>query len=165
MKINNEVLKLLNEQVYNELYAAHLYFAISAKLKKTTYQGMASWMMLQAKEEMHHAMKFYDFILYSNGTFEPNAIPKPDVSAIQKPLDAYKASLAHEEKVTAQITKIFEVSNNVKDWLTADLANEFLKEQREEEHTAYEFVKALEFAGDDKNLLMGIDKWASKRED
>ena len=67
---------------------------------------------------------------------------------------------------TQQAPKIEQaVSNNVKDWLTADLANEFLKEQREEEHTAYEFVKALEFAGDDKNLLIGIDKWASKRED
>ena len=38
-----------------------------------------------------------------------------------------------------------------------------LKEQVEEENNTFQFVRALEFAGDDKKLVMGVDSWAGKR--
>ena len=41
MKITKRVSDLLNEQFYNELYAAHIYFAISASMRLTPYQGVA----------------------------------------------------------------------------------------------------------------------------
>ena len=39
MKITKKVSDLLNEQFYNELYAAHIYFAMSAALRHSPYQG------------------------------------------------------------------------------------------------------------------------------
>jgi len=163
MAIPKKVLKLLNEQFYNELYAAHLYFAISACLKRTTYQGMSKWMYLQSKEEQAHAMKIYEHINDCNALFATDAIRKPEKSVFESPLEAYKAAYAHEQLVTSQIRNIFEVANDEKDWVTADLMNWFMKEQVEEEHAAVAFVRALEYAGDDKNLLMAVDKWAGKR--
>ena len=38
--MTKKVSDLLNEQFYNELYAAHLYFAISACMRLTPYQGV-----------------------------------------------------------------------------------------------------------------------------
>ena len=164
MQIPKNVLKLLNEQFYNELYASHLYFAMSAILKRMPYQGMAKWMRLQSKEEMAHAEKIYEFLVERDAVFATDAVAKPETKNIVSPLDAYKAAYAHEQLVTAQIAKIFELANEEKDWVTADLMNWFLKEQAEEEHTALAFVRGLEYAASDKNLLIAVDHWAGKRE-
>ena len=37
------------------------------------------------------------------------------------------------------------------------------EEQVEEENNTFKFVRALEYAGDDKNLIIGDDKWAGSR--
>lgn len=47
--------------------------------------------------------------------------------------------------------------------MTCDFLAWFLKEQVEEENNTFQFVRALEFAGDDKKLVMGVDSWAGKR--
>lgn len=163
MKIPQDVLKLLNEQFYNELYAAHIYFGMSAYFKRSPYQGFASWMSIQAKEEMSHAMKIYNFLNERDAPFETAPIPKPEKDSYDSPLDAFKTAYAHEQLVTSQITKIFELANEKKDYATADLMNWFINEQVEEEHNAYQFVKGLEFAGDDQTLIFGVNSWAAKR--
>jgi len=163
MNIPQNVQKLLNEQFYNELYAAHLYFAMSAFFKRSPYQGFASWFRLQAKEEMEHAMKIYDYLCDRDAPFSPAELAKPSKDKFESPLEAYKAALAHEELVTGQINKIFEVANDEKDWATADFINWYIKEQTEEEHQVKQFISALEFAGDDKKLLFAVNEWAGKR--
>lgn len=163
MEIPTNVQKLLNEQFYNELYAAHLYFAISAAFKRSPYQGFSSWMKSQYKEELEHAEKFYEYLTSRDAPFTPDAIKKPDISGLKTPLDLYKAALEHEKLVTKQITKIYDVANDEKDWVSVDFLTWFLKEQAEEEHTAASFVRALEYAGDDKNLIFGVNHWAAKR--
>ncbi len=163
MTIPSNVLKLLNEQFYNELYASHIYFAMSAFFKRSPYQGFSKWMRLQAKEEMEHAMKIYDFISERDAPFATDAVKKPAKDSFESPLEAFKAAYAHEQLVTSQITKIYELANDEKDWVTADFMSWFLKEQAEEEHTALAFVRGLEYAGDDKNLIFGVNNWAGKR--
>ena len=163
MRIPENVLKLLNEQFYNELYAAHIYFAMAAWFKRSPYQGFASWMQLQYKEEMEHAMKFYDYITERDEPFATAAVKKPEKDVFESPLDAFKAAYAHEQLVTSQITKIYDPANEEKDWVTVDFLSWFLKEQCEEEHNTRSFVRALEFAGDDKNLIFGVNHWAAKR--
>lgn len=164
MNIPENVLKLLNEQVYNEFYATHIYFGMSAYFKRSPYQGFSSWFALQAKEEMEHAMKIYNFLNERDAGFVTMPIQKPQKDTYDSPLDAFKTAYAHEQLVTSQITKIFELANEEKDYATADLMNWFINEQVEEEHNALKFVKALEFAGDDKNLIFGVNSWAGKRE-
>lgn len=65
--------------------------------------------------------------------------------------------------MTAQIEKICDAAEEDKDRVTVDFLSEFLKEQVEEENNTFKFVRALEYAGDDKNLLIGVDKWAGNR--
>lgn len=163
MKIPEKTEKLLNEQFYNELYAAHIYFAISAYFKHTPYQGMATWMRLQSKEEMEHAMKIYEYLMERGSKFVADAVRKPEKTDFASPLEAFKAAYEHEQLVTSQICKLFETANDEKDWATADFLSWFVKEQVEEEKNTSDFVRGLEYAGDDKNLLIGVDKWAAKR--
>ena len=163
MEIPKDVLKLLNEQFYNELHAAHIYFGMGAFFKRSPFAGFAKWMELQAKEEIEHAMKIYNFLCERDAPFAASEIAKPKKDIYDSPLDAFKAAYEHEKLVTSQITRIFELANERKDYATADLMNWFINEQVEEEHNTLQFVKALEFAGADKNLIIGVDKWAGKR--
>ena len=163
MKIDKKILKLLNEQFYNELYASHVYFGMSAYFRRTTYVGFAKWMELQAKEELMHAMKIYEYMCERDMPFTSDIVRKPPKDVYDSPLDAFKVALEHEQSVTAQVTKIFEEANTQKDWVTADLMNWFMKEQAEEEHSVQQFIRALVYAGDDKNLLIDVSNWAGKR--
>lgn len=163
MQIPKKTLKLLNEQFYNELHASHIYFGMSAYFKRTPFQGFAKWMMLQAQEEMNHAMRIYDSITSRDASFSTDIIKKPEKDVYETPLEALKTAYEHEQLVTLQIRRIFEVASEEEDWVSADLMTWFLNEQEEEEHTTRKFVEALEFAGTDKKLILDIDKWAGKR--
>ncbi len=163
MNIPSKTEKLLNEQFYNELYAAHIYFAMSAYFRHTPFQGMAKWMQLQSKEEIGHAMKIYEYLIERGSKFVAGTIEKPAKSDFSSPLDAFRTAYEHEKLVTSQLTKIYETANEESDWVSADFLSWFLKEQVEEERNTFAFVRGLEYAGDDKNLLIGVDSWAGKR--
>ena len=163
MKITKKVSDLLNEQFYNELYAAHIYFAMSAALRHSPYQGMSKWMHIQAKEEIEHAMKIYEYLIERGVEFKTDSIKKPECDSCSSPLDMFKAAYAHAQKVTAQIEKICDAADEDKDRATSDFLAWFVKEQVEEESNTLKFVRGLEYAGDDKNLLIGVDKWAGSR--
>jgi len=60
--LNNDMEKALNAQVNAEMYSAYLYLSMSAYFQSKSLGGFASWMSVQAQEEMVHAMKLYDFI-------------------------------------------------------------------------------------------------------
>ena len=120
MKITKKVSDLLNEQFYNELYAAHIYFAMSASLRHSPYQGMSKWMRLQAKEEMEHAMKIYEYLIERGAEFKSDSIKKPECDSYGSPLEIFKAAYAHEQKVTAQIEKICDAADEDKDRATSD---------------------------------------------
>ena len=163
MNIPSKTEKLLNEQFYNELYAAHIYFAMSAYFRHTPFQGMAKWMQLQSKEEIGHAMKIYEYLIERGSKFVAGTIEKPAKSDFSSPLDAFRTAYEHEKLVTSQLTKIYETANEESDWVSADFLSWFLKEQVEEERNTFAYVRGLEYAGDDKNLLIGVDSWAGKR--
>ena len=163
MNIPSKTEKLLNEQFYNELYAAHIYFAMSAYFRHTPFQGMAKWMQLQSKEEIGHAMKIYEYLIERGSKFVAGTIEKPAKSDFSSPLDAFRTAYEHEKLVTSQLTKIYETANEESDWVSADFLSWFLKEQVEEERNTFAFVRGLEYAGDDKNLVIGVDSWAGKR--
>ena len=54
--------KELNKQLNKEFFSAYLYMSMSAYFQSVDLLGFANWMNIQAKEEMLHAEKFYNFI-------------------------------------------------------------------------------------------------------
>ncbi|MDR1422705.1 MAG: ferritin, partial [Coriobacteriales bacterium] len=97
-----KVEKLLNEQVVAEMYSANLYLSMSAWLDDHDYEGYANWFYVQYKEEMDHALIFYNYIRNAGGVVKLGAIDSPPVEF--EGIRAILAkSLEHEQLVTSLI--------------------------------------------------------------
>ena len=160
--LNKKVQDAINEQIKNELYSAYLYLAMSAWCEAQTLKGGANWMRFQAGEEYGHAMKFYEFIHDRGGRVVLQALDKPP-SEFKSLLDVFQQSLAHEQKVTALINKLYELALKENDYPTQTLLQWYINEQVEEEKNATEIVHKLTNARDSYGSLMFIDHQLEKR--
>ena len=146
-----------NAQINAEIYSSYLYLAMSAALEKMNLPGFASWMRVQAQEEMAHAMKFYDHIIERDGMVALTAIDGPpiawkDVKAV------ISETLEHEQKVTGLINDLMDLCMTEKDHAGSMFLQWFVTEQVEEEATAMEILGKLEIAGDSAGGLYLLDK-------
>lgn len=159
MKIKPAIEDLINQQIQMEFESRYAYLAMSAWFETTPFQGFASWMRRQASEENFHAMKFFDYLNDRFGTVKLLPIGEP-AADFGSPLAAFRASLAHEQKVTASIHALYEAAMAEKDFATLEFLNWFLSEQVEEEKTVQDVIDELELAGDDPDALLRLDKKA-----
>ena len=67
----------INEQIKNEIYSAYLYLSMSAHFEANNLPGFAQWMRIQSREELDHALKFFDYVNERGGRVTLIAIPKP----------------------------------------------------------------------------------------
>lgn len=146
-----------NAQINAETYSAYLYWSMSAALEKMNLSGFASWMRVQAQEEMTHAIKFYDHIIERDGTVALTPIDGPptawkDVKAV------FTEALEHEQKVTGLINNLMDLSMTEKDHAGSMFLQWFVSEQVEEEATAMDVLGKLEIAGDTAGGLYMLDK-------
>jgi ferritin len=130
---------------------------MSAALEKMNLPGFASWMRVQAQEEMAHAMKFYNHIIERDGMVALAAIDGPpmawkDVKAV------ISETLEHEQKVTGLINDLMDLCMTEKDHAGSMFLQWFVTEQVEEEATAMEILGKLEIAGDSAGGLYLLDK-------
>jgi len=75
--LNEKVQQALNEQFNAEMYSSYLYLSMNAWFRSINLDGFANWMVQQAKEELVHTMKFYDFINQRGGRIVLAAIAAP----------------------------------------------------------------------------------------
>lgn len=161
--MNKKMVLSINEQINREFYAAYLYLALSAQFENKNLKGMAKWMRLQAKEETGHAMKFFDFLYERGEEVVLQQIEKPN-PVINAPVDAFKASLGHEQKVTKWINDLVDLSIELKDHATTSFLKWYVDEQVEEELNATDIISQLKMIGDNSAALFLFDKELGKRE-
>ncbi len=140
--IGKKMQQALNDQVNAELYSAYLYLAMSAYFHSENLPGSASWMRVQAAEEVNHAMKIFDFVNERAATITLKAIDKPQPKW-DSPLDAFKAALKHEKYVTSRINDLVNIAQKEKDHATNSFLQWFVDEQVEEESSVDEIVNKL----------------------
>jgi ferritin len=155
--IAKKVEDAFNAQINAEIYSSYLYLSMSAALEKMNLPGFASWMRVQAQEEMAHAMKFYNHIIERDGMVALAAIDGPpmawkDVKAV------ISETLEHEQKVTGLINDLMDLCMTEKDHAGSMFLQWFVTEQVEEEATAMEILGKLEIAGDSAGGLYLLDK-------
>ena len=152
--LNQEVAKLLNEQITKELYSAYLYMDMANYYSDQSLNGFEHWFFVQMQEERDHALLFRQYLLNNQESVKLAAIDAPDkgYESFREPLIlAYE----HEQFVTASINNIYEAAYNVKDFRTMQFLDWFIKEQGEEEKNADDNIKKYDlFAGDPKGLYM-----------
>jgi len=142
MAISKIMEKEFNKQINAELYSSYLYLSMAANFESTNLKGLATWMKVQAKEEMTHVMKMYDFVFDRGGKVLLDTIKKPKASW-KTPLDAFKEALAHEKYITNLINNLVELTKKEKDNASFSFLQWFVNEQVEEEATAEEIVQRL----------------------
>lgn len=160
--INEQVGKILNEQVNKELYSSYLYLSMSAYFSDLGLLGFANWTRVQAQEELAHATLIYDFLINRGAKVVLMAIDSPP-NKWGGPLHVMEEILKHEVYVTGLINNIVTVADEVKDRATMSYMNWFVDEQVEEESNAQDIIAKLKLIGDDKSALYLLDKDLSAR--
>ena len=162
MKLSSKLEKVLNDQINLELSSAYAYLGMAAYFEHTAFTGFGKWMEVQSKEERGHADRFFKYIVERGGRVTLQAIAEPKCD-YKSPLDVFKASLGHEQKVSAAICAIYELATGEKDYATLSFLKWFLDEQVEEEKNVTDMLTKLQMIGDNRNGLFHLDRHAAKR--
>ncbi len=160
--INPKVETALNDQLNAELYSAYLYLSMSAYYTSINLPGFANWMHVQAQEEMVHAMKFYTYINDRGGKVALQPIQGPPTDWAS-PAAPFSDSYAHEQKVTALINSLVDLSIEERDHATRTFLEWFVTEQVEEEANSDAIVKKLKLVGADGSGLFMLDRELATR--
>nr|WP_294491655.1 ferritin [uncultured Anaerosporobacter sp.] len=160
--LNQEIVKLLNEQINRELYSSYLYLDIANYYADQSLNGFENWFYIQAKEELDHALLFRKYLL-NNG----ESVISMEISA---KFDTYKdfreplaKVLEHEEYITNSINNIYEKAYKLNDFRTTQFLDWFVKEQGEEEKNSGDNIKRYDLFGSDAKGLFMLDNELSTR--
>ncbi|ABX30884.1 Ferroxidase [Petrotoga mobilis SJ95] len=152
MKLEDKMLNALNEQINKEIFSAYLYYSMAAYFDSLNLEGFANWMKVQAKEELTHAQKLYDYIYDKGGIVELDNIDKPK-KEWGSPLEAFKDAYDHELSVTQSIDKLVDLAKELNDHATQNFLQWFVNEQVEEEANTKKIVDTLQMIGESKTAL------------
>ena len=164
MKIPDKLYRELNLQLNKELYSAYLYLSMASQLDSMGFSGFARWMKIQAKEELEHAMKFYEYINDRGNRVVLEAIEKPP-SEWESITEMFRHALRHEEDVTRSIEHLVDLARETGDKATEVFLNWFVEEQVEEEKIFSEIVQLLEYAGENPQTILQLNARLGSRGD
>ena len=151
--LNQKIQDALNEQINAELFSAYLYLSMAQHFEAEGLPGFANWFKIQFKEEQDHATIFMNYINQRGGRVVLKAIDAVPTSWAS-PMEAFKATLEHEQKVTALINGLYALATEENDYATRDRLAWFVTEQVEEEDNCRVLIDKLRLIGDNG---MGLD--------
>ncbi len=145
-----------NDQITLELTAETVYRQLAIELDYLDLPGMATWMRIQAEEEVVHANRFIDHVLDRDGHPEIGTIEFPTVT-VSTSIDAFEAALKHEQKVSESIRALYRLARDEDDIDSFPLLYDFVNEQIEEESTVSEIIGRIKMIGDDGPGILRLD--------
>ena len=160
--LSEKVEKALNEQINAELWSAYLYLSMSMNFESKGLSGIANWFYVQFREEQDHARIFMNYINRRGGRVLLAPIAAVETEW-ERPIDAFAATLAHEQKVTSLINDLYAIAESEHDYATRDQLNWFVSEQVEEEETAKQYIDKLTLVGDNGMGLYMLDQELGQR--
>jgi ferritin len=125
-------------------------------------KGFANWFTVQAKEELDHAMGFFNYLLSRGGKVELLEIPKPP-SVFKNPKSLFNEALKHEQFITGKINLLYELSCEEKDYSFQSFLKWYIDEQVEEESNATEMIEKMRMVGENEATLLFIDSQLATR--
>jgi ferritin len=160
--ISKKLENAINKQINAETYSAYLYASMAAYFDATSLPGFSNWMRVQAREELFHATKFYDFVNDRGGRVKLAAIEGPPVKWTS-PLKAFEHVYKHEQTVSRLINDLMDLAIKENDHMAKELLQWFVAEQVEEESSADKIVQDLKRIGDSGHGLLMIDRELATR--
>ena len=160
--ISEKLTKALSDQVNAEYYSAYLYLSMSAAADKMGFKGIASWLFVQAQEEMAHGTHMFQYILERGESPVLTAIGQPPASFADV-YEIFEKVLEHEQGVTRSINAIATIAMQEPDHAGYQFMIWYVNEQVEEESSATAILDKLRFVGDNKGLLLALDNELAAR--
>jgi ferritin len=122
----------LTAQIAREFAAAHQYVAVGNYYSVETFPQLSAFFYAQADEERAHAMKMVNYLI-DRGV-------QPDIGGVKAPRTSFgdhvepiRIALEQERQVTIQISELFEIARETRDYASEQFMQWFLEEQVEEE--------------------------------
>lgn len=160
--ISEQINEILNEQINKEFYSGYLYLSMSAHLKELGLNGFSSWMKHQAREEVEHGLKIFDYLIDSNSFVTLKQIKMPEFE-FKGILSIFNIVYEHEKCITSSIMSLASTAESECDRTTLNFIDWFIEEQLEEERAVQNIIQRLELFGDDKVALFLMDQELSQR--
>ena len=152
----------LNYQANRELYSSYLYLSMSYYFESIGFRGFASWMRVQAGEELVHTMKLLDYVAASGEKAKMLAVEAPQHSW-ESPQQAFAHVWEHERAVTRMIHDLVAVAESESDAMTRKFLQWYVDEQVEEDESSDGVLKRVLAAGNDPKALRAADEELGKR--
>lgn len=146
--ISNKIQDAINEQINAEFWSAYLYLSMAMHFEAEGRSGIANWFNIQFQEEQAHARIFINYLNQRGGRVTLKAIDAVPTTW-ESPLDAFKATLTHEQKVTALINNLYALAEAEHDYATRDRLTWFVGEQVEEEDNCRQLIDKFSLIGED----------------
>lgn len=160
--ISEQINEILNEQINKEFYSGYLYLSMSAHMKELGLNGFASWLRHQAKEEVEHGLKIFDYLIDCNSFVTLKQIKMPEFE-FKGVLSVFNVVYEHEQCITNAIMSVAKKAEEECDRTTLNFVDWFIHEQIEEEEAVKNIIKRLELFGEDKVALYLMDRELSER--
>lgn len=160
--VSEKINQIINEQINKEFYSGYLYLSMSANLHELGLFGFASWLKIQAKEEVEHGLKLLDYLLERNSYVTLKQIQTPEFE-FQGVTSVFKTLYEHERCITNAVMEIAKLAEEECDRKTLTFIDWFIEEQVEEEQQVKDIIKRLELFGEDNATLYLMDKELSQR--
>jgi|UniRef100_A0A7C1GPY8 ferritin len=161
--MNDQTLPLeFNKQMNQELRNAYLYFAMASYFDGLSLKGFANYFKVQAREELGHAMKFYEFIIDRGWKIEIQDIPRPK-SSWGSILEAVEDFLAAEVENTKRIWRLVDLARESGDKAAESFLQWFVNEQVEEEKNANELLAMLKLTKEHPSAILALDRVLAER--
>lgn len=160
--LSQQLHEALNAQINAEMWSAYLYLSMSVDAEAKGLKGVANWFYVQFQEEQDHARILMNYILSRNAEVRLQPIAEVRTSW-DSPLEMFRDTLEHEQKVTAMINNLAAIAAGDKDYASSNMLVWFIDEQVEEEESAREMIGACEAVEGNKFGLYMLDKELAAR--
>jgi ferritin len=160
--MNKKLEAALNKQINEEAYSAYLYLSMVSYFESVGLKGFANWMRVQNQEETFHMTRIFDFVLTRGGKVKLLAIAEPQTTW-KNSMDAFQATLKHEEHITACINGLVDLARDEKENATFNFLQWFISEQVEEEDNVNTIIAKLKLAGDNGSAIYMLDQELATR--
>jgi len=130
MKGDGKVIEFLNKALYNELTAINQYFLHAKMLKNWGLKELAEHEYKESIEEMKHADKLSDRILFLEGLPNFQALGKLRIG--ENPTEMLRCDLALEQEAVVLLREAVAYAESISDYVSRKLFVDIL--DSEEEH-------------------------------
>lgn len=160
--MSQKILDALSKQFNQELRNAYLYLAIASYYDSIGLNGFSHFFKVQAREELTHAMKIYDYVHEIGGKLYFHEITSPQQD-FSKPIETIELFYRAEVENSERIHKLVDLAREEGDKATESFLKWFIDEQVEEVSLARNLLDRIKMVGESTAALLVLDSKLAER--